>query len=313
MQRADVVAGVDGWVSPNEPLPLRVNLGSDLLLVGRIDVSIGGATTSQAVEVPAGGVKDYFIQDGTPSQRRQLRVQLISENGSEETILETAQISLRVPANEVVVAVVDADPFESAIRSATPDVSQGHGASSWSFVRLAPALLVAVGVVAFWDAALLSLFPLYGLEYGREQRFITLALAVCILGNTVLQIPIGWIADHTSRRGVMIFCAIVAAAGAAFLPAIVGTTSALLSILFIWGAAVGGLYTMAMAELGDRFSGAELVAGNAAFAVVFGLGGLVGGPVTGVVMDLAGADGFPRTLTMVFLATAAFAFWRRRV
>ncbi len=200
-----------------------------------------------------------------------------------------------------------------AIRSATPDVSQGHGASSWSFVRLAPALLVAVGVFAFWDAALLSLFPLYGLEYGREQRFITLALAVCILGNTVLQIPIGWIADHTSRRGVMIFCAIVAAAGAAFLPAIVGTTSALLSILFIWGAAVGGLYTMAMAELGDRFSGAELVAGNAAFAVVFGLGGLVGGPVTGVVMDLAGADGFPRTLTMVFLATAAFAFWRRRV
>ena len=118
--RMNVIAGVDGWVAPNEPLPLRVNLSSDLLLVGRIDVSIGGATTSQAVEIPAGGVKDYFIQAGTPGQRRQLRVQLVSEAGAEESILETAQISLRVPADEVVVAVVDAAPYESAIRGATP-------------------------------------------------------------------------------------------------------------------------------------------------------------------------------------------------
>ncbi|NND02418.1 MAG: hypothetical protein HKN91_06480, partial [Acidimicrobiia bacterium] len=118
--RMTVIAGVDGWVAPNEPLPLRVNLSSDLLLVGRLDVSIGGATTSQAVEVPAGGVKDYFIQASTPSQRRQLRVQLVSESGSDETILETAQISLRVPANELVVAVVDAETYESAIRSAKP-------------------------------------------------------------------------------------------------------------------------------------------------------------------------------------------------
>ncbi len=118
--RMSVVAGVDGWVSPNEPLPLRVNLSSDLLLVGRIDVSIGGVTTSQAVEIPAGGVKDYFIQAGTPGQRRQLRVQLTDESGTEETILETAQVSLRVPADEIVVAVVDAAPYESTIRSATP-------------------------------------------------------------------------------------------------------------------------------------------------------------------------------------------------
>ena len=95
-------------------------------------------------------------------------------------------------------------------------------------------------------------------------------------------------------------------------PAVISATFLFLSILFIWGAAAGGLYTMAMAELGDRFAGAELVAGNAAFAIVFGLGGLVGGPVTGMAMDLAGAGGFPWTLMLIFLATAAFAYWRRR-
>lgn len=200
-----------------------------------------------------------------------------------------------------------------AIRAATPSFSHERAASPWSFARLAPTLLIAVGVFAFWDAAVLSLFPLYGLDYGLEARFITLALAVSILGITVLQIPIGWIADRSSRRGVMIVCAVIAAVGAAVLPATMDWPHLLLPILFFWGAAVGGLYTTAMAELGDRFTGAELVAGNAAFAIVWGLGGMIGGPVTGAAMDLAGADGFPSTLTLIFLGTAAFAFWRRRV
>jgi len=69
---------------------------------------------------------------------------------------------------------------------------------------------------------------------------------------------------------------------------------------------------VAMAELGDRFTGAELVAGNAAFAIMWGVGGMIGGPITGVAMNLVGSDGFSWTLTLVFLATAIFAFWRRR-
>ena len=199
-----------------------------------------------------------------------------------------------------------------AIRAATPSITEEQSVSPWSFVRLAPTLLVAIAVFAFWDAALLSLFPLYGLDHGLDARFITFALAVCVLGNTFLQIPIGWLADHTSRRGVMIVCAVVAAVGAASLPAIIGSSAIFLIVLFFWGAAAGGLYTMAMAELGDRFTGAALVAGNAAFAIMFGLGGLVGGPVTGAAMDLAGPEGFSTTLAFILFATAAVAFWRRR-
>lgn len=199
-----------------------------------------------------------------------------------------------------------------AIRAATPAISRGPAASPLSFVRLAPTLLVAVGVFAFWDAALLSLYPLYGLDYEQSTRLITVALAVSVLGNTFLQFPIGWIADHTSRRGVMVVCAVLSAAGAAALPALMPSPAVLLPVLFFWGAAAGGLYTMAMTELGDRFTGAELVAGNAAFAIVWGLGGLIGAPLTGAAMDLAGPSGFPATLALIFLATAAFALWRRR-
>jgi len=116
----NIVAGADGWVEPGEPLPIRVDLTSDLLLVGRIEATIGGATSSQAIEVPAGGVKTYTIQGAAPGQRRQLRVSLVSDDGEGEAVLESQQVGLRVPTDELVVAVFGADEYESSIRGAEP-------------------------------------------------------------------------------------------------------------------------------------------------------------------------------------------------
>ncbi|MGI9484224.1 MAG: MFS transporter [Hyphomicrobiales bacterium] len=195
-------------------------------------------------------------------------------------------------------------------RAFMPDSSHEQASSSLSFIRLAPALLIAIATFAFWDGALLSLFPVYGLYFDFSTSFITLALSVCILGKTFLQIPIGWVADLTSRRGVLIFCAGAAALGAIALPQVIGSPMLFLSTLFFWGAAVGGIYTMAMSELGDRFTGAEIMAGNAAFAIAFGIGGMVGGPVTGAAMDAAGANGFTTTLALIFVFTSVFAAWR---
>ena len=186
-----------------------------------------------------------------------------------------------------------------------------QASSSFSFLRLAPTLLVAIAVFAFWDAAVLALFPIYGMSFGMTASFASLALAVCILGNTLLQFPIGWLADLTSRRAVLILCCCVAVGGALLLPVISDAKAVLLPVLFVWGAAAGGVYTMAMTELGDRFSGSDLVAGNAAFAVAYGVGGLVGGPSIGGAMHAFGPSGFSGSLAIVFGATAVFAFWRR--
>ena len=199
-----------------------------------------------------------------------------------------------------------------AIRHATPGFSDMKETSSWSFIRLAPALLVAIIAYAFWEASMLSLFPVYGLESGLEARFISIALSVSILGNTFLQIPLGWCADLTSRRGTMIFCACMGVLGVMVLPYVVHSPALLLPTLFRWGAVAGGIYTMARTELGDRFKGADLVAGNAAFAIAFGFGGIVGGPLTGVAMEFVGRDGFSWVLASAFALTAIFAFWRRK-
>jgi MFS family permease len=140
----------------------------------------------------------------------------------------------------------------------------------------------------------------------------TSALSVAFLGNTVLQIPIGWLSDRSSRRQVMVLCAVLTALGALLLPGLPDRLPLFLGVLFVFGATAGGLYTMAMSELGDRFSGSDLVAGNAAFAIAFGMGGMIGGPITGAAMQLTGNGGFAGVLALIFTAMAALAYLRRR-
>ena len=196
-------------------------------------------------------------------------------------------------------------------RNHLPAAAPEQGGSSWSFFALAPTLIMAVAAVAFWDAALLSLYPLYGLEQGHGTGFITFAIALCALGNTLLQVPIGWFADKTSSRTSLTVCGLVAFILTFALAASAQQAVIHLVVLFFWGAAIGGLYTMAMVELGHRFEGAQLMAGTAAFSIAFGLGGFLGGPITGGAMSLVGPSGFPISLGVVLFATVLLAISRK--
>jgi hypothetical protein len=50
-----------------------------------------------------------------------------------------------------------------------------------------------------------------------------------------------------------------------------------------------------------------LVAGNAAFALMWGVGGIAGPPLAGAVMDLIGRQGFPITVGAFCLGLALVA------
>jgi hypothetical protein len=57
-----------------------------------------------------------------------------------------------------------------------------------------------------------------------------------------------------------------------------------------------------LAELGDRFSGPDLIAGTSAFSTMWGLGALIGAALCGKAMDLFGPHGFPGVLLAVFVS-----------
>lgn len=203
--------------------------------------------------------------------------------------------------------------FLLAVRNGVPVPPAEDRASLIGFLPRAPILLLAVVAFALFDTATMSLFPLYGLRAGLDEATAAAALGVLIAGNVLLQFPIGWLSDRVPRRLVLVACAGLTAAGALLLPPAVGSWW-LWPLLFLWGSTAFGVYTMAMTELGDRFRGALLIAGAAAFAAAWGAGGIVGPPLGGAAMELFGPDGLPYVLAATFaaLAIAAAARWSRR-
>jgi MFS family permease len=114
-----------------------------------------------------------------------------------------------------------------------------------------------------------------------DQETAALLLTAFIVGNTIFQLPIGWLADHYPKQQVMAGCAIVTAIASALIPISFGTFL-LWPVLLVCGAASAGIYTVALSELGERFSGNELVAGTASFATVWGLGAIFGALLGGL-------------------------------
>jgi MFS family permease len=171
------------------------------------------------------------------------------------------------------------------------------------FAPRAPILLVAVGVFAIIDAANLGFLPIYGVKKGYLEETASIMLTVFVIGNVFLQLPIGWLADHMNKRTVMMGCAIATCAASAFIPLTFGSWI-MWPLILISGAASAGIYTVALAELGERFTGQELVAGTASFATLWGLGALLGSVMAGWAFDSFGPDGMPYSVAVVFAVFA---------
>ncbi len=187
-----------------------------------------------------------------------------------------------------------------------PDLHDGHAqqASVGRFVPQARLLLFAVFAAAAFEQVALALMSVYGKGYGSSEAKISMLLAVFVAGNIALQIPLGMLAERQGAHRALLLCAQATVLGCLVLP---WSFNSILvwPVVFVWGAVSFGVYTMALIQLGERFSGSMLMAGNAAFAMVWGVGGIAGPPVTGLVMELIGVQGFPLSLGLLCLALFA--------
>ncbi len=177
------------------------------------------------------------------------------------------------------------------------------------FAPMAPMLLACVFVFAIFDAATLSLLPVYGIQSGLTVAVSALALTALIVGNTVLQFPVGWLADKFPHRVVLAGCALVTSAMLLILPMVMATPW-MWPVLILAGAAGYGVYTVSLTSLGNRFDGVDLINGSAAFALMWGVGALLGSVSGGLAMEGLGHHGLPLHLMVVYLILAAGLVWR---
>lgn len=188
----------------------------------------------------------------------------------------------------------------------------GRRVSVMGFMPLAWLLLSAVVVAAGFEQGVLALLPVYGTHYGIAEARMSALLSVMIAGNIAMQVPLGLLAERLTARLVRFVCVVVTVLGCVLLPLLI-ETPLIWPCVFIWGAVSYGIYTMSIIELGERFTGSALVAGNAAFSLMWGIGGIVMPPLAGGVMDVIGASGLPITLGTVCLALAVATVLRRRM
>jgi predicted MFS family arabinose efflux permease len=171
-------------------------------------------------------------------------------------------------------------------------------------MRAAPLLIAGAAATALADQVALSLLPIFCLRNGMSLRDANIGLIAMIAGSTIMQYPIGWLADRYSMRTLFVGSALASAVAALLMPLGVRVPALFWLISFALGAAYYGIFTLVLVMLGRRFSGAALVAGNAAFAATWGVGGLIGTPLAGGAMQHFGPMGFPGTLALVFLLLA---------
>ncbi|RVD61720.1 MFS transporter [Mesorhizobium sp. M2D.F.Ca.ET.185.01.1.1] len=201
----------------------------------------------------------------------------------------------------------------AAVVRRLPKVEEAENkVSVLGFIPMAWLLLSAVIVAAGFEQAILALLPVYGTHYGIPEARMSALLSVMIAGNIAMQVPLGLLAERLTARLVRFGCVAVTILGCVLLPALIETPLIWVCV-FVWGAVSYGIYTMSIIELGERFTGSALVAGNAAFSLMWGFGGILVPPLTGGVMDVVGAAGLPVALGAICAALAAATIFRRRV
>jgi MFS family permease len=190
------------------------------------------------------------------------------------------------------------------VRHQLPPSPYGPAVSLRAFARSAPLLLLCVIAVALTEQGAMSLLPIYALRQRMSLTESSLTLVVMIAGSIMLQYPIGSLADRLARPLATAMCAAAAALAAALLPWGVQIPGLFWVLIFVWGGAYYGIYTLSLVRLGECYSGGLLVAGSAAFGAMWGIGGVIGPPLIGGAMNILGPAGLPLAIAAVYAAIA---------
>lgn len=206
-------------------------------------------------------------------------------------------------------------------RGVAPPMPHRPESGPLRFVRMAPLIIFGAVTGGLIDNAIFTLLPVYGLRVGLDQDTAILLLTAFIGGNLVMQVPLGWIADRTGRRRMLIVCVGVSLVGALLLPAlapggVLANGPLLWLLLVLWGGTAFGVYTIGISLLADRFSRDMLAGANTAFIMAYECGTLSGPVIAGAAMDAIGADGLVATVAVIcatfLLFNAGWAISRGR-
>ena len=172
---------------------------------------------------------------------------------------------------------------------------EGEHGSILHVLRRAPMLFACIAAATIFDSVIISFFSIFAQRNGIALASASSMLAAGIVSGVVCFYPLGMWADRWSKNGVVLLCALTTVLACLLMP--IGITSP-----FIWPLVVVifngafGVYVVALAIIGDVFKGKDMVAASATVAAMWGLGGIIGPPIAGTVIDTFSINAFPLVL-----------------
>ena len=189
------------------------------------------------------------------------------------------------------------------------DAASTSGKALMGFVRKLPAVAWAVMLFAAFEAMTLTLLPVYLIREGFDAQRALFMVGAVVIGDAALQVPIGWLADKLSRTTLYKACGLVLLVSSLAIPALLQSVL-IWPVLVLFGASAGGLYTLSLILIGQRYRDDALVRANAHIAMLWGIGSLLGPLSTGAASQWLSSHALP-----VLIAIAALVFivlaWQR--
>jgi MFS family permease len=178
--------------------------------------------------------------------------------------------------------------------------------------KLVPHIMLLNLMYAATIEAFIAFFPLFGIHLGLgETRSLSL-LTTFAIGGVVLQLPLGWLADHMNRNRLLLICVVGSMIGFLIFPHVISLPIGGPVFAFVVGGVEGMIYVLGIILLGQRFRGAELAAASVLYTGMWGIGTMIGPALVGAGMDLFGNSAMPYFIAALYAAYLPVFFLRKR-
>lgn len=159
-------------------------------------------------------------------------------------------------------------------------------------------------------AAQFGMSAVYGSRVGLTVGEISFFVSAIYVAALVAQYPIGWLSDRMDRRVLIIWVALIGAAGSliAFL------IPDRFTLIVLSGAIIGGtsnpLYALLIAYVNDYLEKDDMAAASGGLLFINGLGAIAGPLIVGFMMDTIGNNGFWLYTSVLMFAIGAYGLYR---
>ena len=178
--------------------------------------------------------------------------------------------------------------------------------------RIVPHIMLLNLAYAAAVEAFIAFFPLFGLHIGLGEARTLSLLTTFALGGVILQLPLGWLADHMHRHRLLLLCLVITMAGFIMLPRFVSQSVGGPLFAFALGGVEGMIYALGVILLGQKFRGADLAAASVLYTGMWGVGTMLGPALVGAGMDMLGDRSMPYLIASIYAVYLPVFFLAKR-